>query len=65
MTEITTSRLSNGDNFVRAGSMGLAELMRARTSLVAVKLSRASSEIEEKLDFAVQCWGLIALKIWE
>lgn len=45
--------------------MGLAELMRATTSLETVKLSRGFSESEERPDFGVKCCGLIDLKIWE
>lgn len=65
MTEITTSRLSSGDSSARAGSIGLAEFMRATTSLETLRLSRGFSESEERPDFAVKCWGLIARKIWE
>lgn len=45
--------------------MGRAEVMRERTSLVILRLSRALSENEENLDFGVKWWGLIERKIWE
>lgn len=45
--------------------MGYAELIRARTSLEVLKLSRALSDNVVKLDVGVKCWGLIVRKIGE
>lgn len=45
--------------------MGCTELIKARTSFVMFKLSRALSENEQKEEVGVKYWGFIERKIGE